>query len=147
MVPEADASDVVAQTDVGPDVSGELEDALSPRDAARDQAGEVSASVVPPCPVLPVACDPVGNVLCPSPVLNCYLTDVAATVCTCPTGAGDEDAPCKIYSDCMPGLACVGDVSGTGRCHATCYVSSSNCPIAGTSCLPITAGTKLGYCG
>lgn len=123
-----------------PDVADDVEDESPYRDAA---------SAVPPCPILATACDPVGNILCPSPVLNCYLTDVATTVCACPTGDSNDSAPCRIYSDCLPGLACVADVSGaiTRHCHATCYGSNPKCPIAGTSCLPIIAGAKLGYCG
>jgi hypothetical protein len=122
-------------------------------DVATDAEGESpyrnAASVVTPCPILTNACDPVGNVLCPSPALNCYLSGVAATVCTCPTGNSDDGASCRIYSDCLPGLTCIADISGTtmGHCRATCYVSNPLCASAGTSCLPIIVGAKLGYCG
>jgi hypothetical protein len=122
-------------------------------DAAPDIGGgppyRDAAFVVPPCPVLPTACDPVQNVLCPSPALTCYVIDSAATVCTCSTGEGNDGALCETYGDCLPGLTCVGDLGDamTRRCRVTCYVSTPTCPTAGTSCLPIIAGAKLGYCG
>jgi hypothetical protein len=143
VVPESDAgsADDADAPDVrGPDLGADVADASPQRDAS---------SVVPPCPTLPAACDPIGNVLCPSPALNCYLTDAADTVCTCATGDGADGSACKTYSDCEPGLTCVGDVNGatTAHCRVTCYVSNPFCPIAGTSCLPIVSGAKLGYCG
>lgn len=105
---------------------------------------QASACVLDACDLLTSGCN-TGE--------GCYPVTVeyddqsaSGSFCT-PAGTGVVGDACSGWTDCLPSLACVESIDGSGgsTCLERCDVDSPECP-AGSTCVPSTNYPGLGSC-